>query len=439
MAGEATAAGANTGATPQGAPAPVAERAKISDMSRTLSHGVPAAPAPLVIHQGREATPVGDVQPRGNKPPPLGFDDSGNPDLGMGGDLDAEAHALQREADGLGAELDEYGNDPNQLELDDSAPSELVEPDEWDAIKQTFTSKDVRALIESDDIPEVFDDKKWTYVPLTNRDGTSFMKRETLGEVKRGYMRREDHSQKCGEVAEIRRNVLAVQQGQQRMIQDLNGPPPSFMQAMRIMNVVPQFIAAAEWYAKEVALPEQQLRSQNPQAYEQYIARKQAEERAIELQRQANIAIQQAQQLAQQQPQQPGPDAQQIAHQLAQMMPIALKRARIDEAKQRSASFKLIWDEPVGQNQTRSEQIFGIHFANLVTGLQGPITTQFVHDVVEATKETVEQLAREMQPQRRPAVTAAAPAPNPGGAARNGSRQPQRAKIGDMTRMLRNT
>jgi len=433
---EATAAGANTGATPQGAPAPVAERAKISDMSRTLSHGVPAAPAPLVIHQGREATPVGDVQPRGNKPPPLGFDDSGNPDLGMGGDLDAEAHALQREADGLGAELDEYGNSPDQLELDDSAPSELVEPDEWTAIKQLMDAPNARALVEQDDIPEFFDDKKWVQVPLTARDGSTYLKRMTLGEAKGGVMRREDYSAKLGEVSQMRQQVLAAKAGQDLLMQHLSDPA-QFLTAMRNLNIMHVFEAVAEHWAKEVALPEQELKMRNPQAYQQYVNNKRLQEQLLAEQREKNALRQQAQQLAQQQPPQLTQDTQQIANQLAQMLPLAEKAARVAELKARSPLFAAIWDEPVAPGLTRSEQIFQIHYNRLLPGLNGPLTTQFIKEVTLTTIDTITQLAREMQPQRRPAVTAAAPAPNPGGAARNGSRQPQRAKIGDMNRMLR--
>lgn len=429
MADAVASAGANTGATPQGAPAPV--RSKISDMSSQLYHGVPATPAPLVIHQGREATPVGDVQARGNKPPPLGFDDSGNPDLGHGGDLDAEAHALARDADGMGAELDEYGNDPNQLELDDSIPSELVDPSEY---------ADLKAKWDADDLPAEWDDKKWVEVPITNRDGSTYLKRETIGEVKRGYMRREDYSQKLGEVSVLRNNVMAAQQGQQLLMTHLSDPG-QFLTAMRNLNIMHVFEAVAEHWAKEVALPEQELKMRNPQAYQQYLNNKKLQERLIAAEREKQSALQQAQQAAQQQPPQLAPDTQQIAHQLSQMMPLALKRAGIEDVKARSPMFKLIWDEPVavaGQNMTRGEQIFGMHFANLVTTLQGPVTTQFVQDVVEATKGTVEQLSREQQPNvRRGQAPAAAPAPNPGGARTNGARQPTRAKIGDMGRMLR--
>lgn len=420
-AGGTSGAGAAVTGAPQGAPGPV--RAKISDMGKILSHGIPAAPTPLAR---QEQAPQAQPQRVEARVQADGFDRNGNPDLGFGGDLDG----LDSGVDGKGAELDSdgFGTD---LDLDDSTMGEVVDPDEYTKLKARF---------DADDLDPAFD-SKWIEMPLQNPDGSMSAVRRTVAEVKQGYMRTADYSNKLAEVSQMRRDVLAARQGQELLMQHLS-QPQTFIQAMHNLGRFEVFEAAAEIYATQERWPLEQLKRSNPQAYEQLVARRQVEKRLLQAENQSRMAAQQAQQAAQQA--QPSPDAQtqQIGHQLSQMIPLAMQRAGIEQAKQ-SPQFKLIWDEPVaGTDKTQGERIFELHWGNLLPTLTGPLTTQFVTQVMQATRETVEGISRETFPVRSDPRL---PPPSQGIAGRpaapqqpgQNGRPPQRAKIQDMSKYLR--
>lgn len=420
MAGEV--AGAAPVSAQQGA-APIAERARIGDL-RSMVNEAPAAPA--IIHQG-ETAPVGPQTARRAGDSPLAFDDNGNPDLGHPGDLDAEARIRNAQ----GNELDDYGiTEPASIELDDSVQSELVDPGEYEAL---------RAKWDADDLPPEFDDKKWVEIPLTSADGSQFMERRTLGECKAGYMRHSDYSQKLGEVGQIRRQAIAIQEGSQRLLNDLSAPA-TLIQAMHNLGKFEVFEAACELYAVQERLPLEELKRRNPEAYKAEMARRDTVKRAQWEVQQARQALAQAQQ--QQVPQQQlDQSGQQAAHQLQQMFPIALERAGVAAAKERSPLFKLLWDEPVGNGLTRGEHLFGLHYGNLLPTLQGQLTTQFVCGAMQAARETCEAMVRDQTPKNDPRLPPQNVGAAPGGQPRvNGQapqRQPKSAKIGDMGKMLR--
>lgn len=420
MAGEVAGAAAPVSAQ-QGA-APMTQRAKIGDL-RGMVNEAPAAPA--IIHQG-ETAPVGPQTARRAGDTPLAFDDNGNPDLGHPGDLDAEARIRNAQ----GNELDDYGiTEPASIELDDSMQSELVDPSEYEALRSKWDADDLA--------PEM--DNKWVELQVKNTDGSTYPLKVTVAELKEGNLRNQDYSNKLAEVSALRRQCVAIQEGSQRLMNDLSAPQ-TLIQAMHNLGKFEVFEAACELYATHERLPLEELKRRNPEAYQAEMARRAAVKHAQLIEQQARQALAQAQQ---QQPTQQQLDqtGQQAAHQLQQMFPIALERAGVAAAKERSPLFKLLWDEPVGNGLTRGEHLFGLHYGNLLPTLQGQLTTQFVCGAMQAARETCEAMVRDQTPRNDPRLPPQNVGAAPGGQPRvNGQapqRQPKSAKIGDMGKLLR--
>lgn len=398
MAGEVANGGGGAPAPANQQPAGVPARAKVGQMSSMLRYA----------DAGNQAPPsAAGVQALLNEPAPLarvaGETETG-PDLGHPGDLD-----------GFGDEqIDDGGVDAQgqSLDWDDSAPSELVDPDEYVQLKTKWDADDLA--------PELFE--KFLPVPVQNADGSTTTLRKPVSEVITGFIRASDYSAKLAEVSEVRRQAIAGQQGQLRLMQDLS-QPQTFLQAMHTLGKFEVFEAAAELYAKHERWPLEQLKQTNPAAYQLAMSRREAQKQLL-IERQQRQQLEQMVRASQQQqaPQQ-DPMQQQVAHQLSQMLPIAAKRVGLA-------------DSPFAQ------QIFAGHWADLLPSLRGPLTTEFVVMVMQATKETVEKYAGQgvVQPQQNPRLPPNSGQTLPGRAASaaNGNGvMPRRAKIGDMSRMLR--
>jgi hypothetical protein len=422
MAGEAASGGGGTAApAAQPAAAPASNgRAKISDMGRELSSFGPAVAQPGVV---AEVGPQGG--PARGVPPEWMQESAPGPEMGQGGDLD---EAASRQNDGLGDEFGDGEQDALVLDNEPAHSMELVDPNEYTALKAKW---------DADDLAPEFD-AKWVTQMVKNRDGSTYPVRCTVAELKAGNLRHVDYSSKLAEVKAMRDEAQATIAGGQKLMADLS-QPRSLIQAMHTLGKYEVFLAACEIIAAEEVLPALEMQKQNPRAFQEFQQRKAMERRLVAVEQARIRAEQMALQAQQQQPQQAQASEQQIAHQLQQMFPTALKQVGIEQLCAASQVFKLFWNEPVGQGVTRGEQLFFLHFQNMLPSLEGPLTTQFVVGAMQAARETVEQMVRDQAPRAGrnspPPVQGAAPRPN--AAPANGQRvQNGRGKISDMQSAL---
>lgn len=406
MADVATGGGAVGNAAVSGNAVPA--RAKISDFG-----SVKGSPAP-VLHQGVVAE-VGDVGGNPGVPAHMdfgtdGFEDDAGPGLGL-----AEDPPSGKKDPSLGEDDQQQPDDVDPLA--DTQPGSA----EYQALKAKWEQDDLH--------PEL--SEKWTDVTLP--DGGKL--RVQVKDLQGGFLRNVDYSNKLAQVSQLKNEVMGVRAGQERFVQHVSGGDPNLMlQALGALpGAMQTFEKAAELFAVR-KFEELELRRTNPQAYALLQREQQAMQRADQAERlaqQREWALQQAQQQAQ-----PAPDqsTMQTAHQLQQMVPLAMQRLGIDKM-QAEPTFKADWT-------ANAEKIFELHFQNMLPSHQGPLTTEFVMSVMQATAETVQQRVASMGlPTANPRLPPpsqglAGRAPVPGQQGRMNGQQQPRGKIGEMGKLL---
>lgn len=228
-------------------------------------------------------------------------------------------------------------------------------------------------------------------------------------EAVQGYQRMSDYSRGMGQLRAAQADVERTRAGFNRLLVDLD-QGHTFLQAMRNLNKMPGFEAAAKifaiQYAKEKLLtPEQRevLAHSRQQEAENY---------------QLKMRLQQLQQAQQQQPQPPNQNEMRLAHQLQQMIPLAAKKVGLP-------------DDPLARD------FFTRHWHNLAPTLDGELTTDFVTRVMQAARESYDQAVQQAmtaQAGRPPQVPPVQRLPGaaPVAGAQGIAGQPKRMRVGDM-------
>jgi hypothetical protein len=356
--------------TPQ--PAPATERRRIGEMRELHQR-----PAPGPQQLGNEEllhTPTVLDRHRGADDIP-----------GIGVDAQAQAIARLAEPDPIQAQA--------QIEVD----GQVVTPEQYQELLEKWRSDDLH-----EELMERFVTAKIDGKPL----------RIPVQEAVMGYQRNVDYSNGMADVARGRAENDRTRAGFLNILRDMDDGH-SFLRAVDHLGKMPGFEAAAKLYAVRYAA----LKKMTPEQRGVYERNQQLERDNF----QKDLRLRELEQAqAAQVQQQATPDERHLAAQLAQMIPIAMKRAGVDHS-------------PL------YEDFFNKHWAQHCQGVpgfldDGPTTAKVQQVVVAAQQDMAKHVAQRMaeQQQGKPLPpTARMPSAAPtGGQTTNG--QPVRKRIGDM-------
>jgi hypothetical protein len=284
------------------------------------------------------------------------------------------------------------------LAVDDSIMAEPISQEQY--------ARDYQELKAKWDSPELPEELLGRLGPAMI-DGQKYM--IPVSEAFKGYQRNCDYSNKLAEVSQVRNETMQMRQGMQNLVNDL-GNGETFRRAMRALG--PAAVKGFHEAAKLHAIEWNALQQMPPQQRAVYERNQEMEQRLYQMEMQNQRLAMQAQQ---QQAQQPDRQTMYIANQLAQMAPLAMKRVGLEPSP-------------------FAEQIFQTHFANMMETLNGgDLTTDFVTQVMQATKETVDAYVAKSQQQIQQQARQLPPVQKLPGAAPPRGQQgvPERARLSD--------
>lgn len=311
------------------------------------------------------------------------------------------------------ANLARVGDEVPEVEADDAHAAEVVPEGELAALQAKWAQPELHEELLDRIVSPVI-------------DGVSYP--VTVREAIKGYQRQEVSSWRFGEAKQM---LQAAQQKEAGLSQLVGGAADGkgFMHMVRFLGLQKGFHEAAEAYAvimaEELRLP--------PAEQESRRRARIAEERVAQLAQQ-NQMLQQV--LQQQKPPDLDRQTAAVGHQLEQMIPLAAKRFGIELTQDAQGRMQL---DPL------SQQVFRLHWDNMVDTFGHELTTDDVMQVMAATKQTIdrymagsaEERARRAQlrsQQVPPAsrVSATAP-PAPG---QNPGQRPARASVSDFKKVI---